>query len=295
MSYYERLSKEYGSMGNSGVGSVLANAKTKAEEQYTTATDKADQVKSTEFSKIGTMVGLKIGGQAITKRLVGALKSRTTAQREASDTEGQGQLDRIGQDQDTMLKTGQDRLDKFKARQDDPAQESLPDTERVVSDPITAGEGEIQTTTQRVMARGQGGPPMEDRPIKTFEGEDVGADAGKFSRETGLSADESTYLDSTVAKAGEIAGGIGEKGALETALDTIPVVGEIAGIGTALGEGIHTAIKAHRDQMADQADASSAQQEGATAMKYSGFNRPSFGSMALPSFDTSHSSALLQE
>ena len=30
-------------------------------------------------------------------------------------------------------------------------------------------------------------------------------------------------------------------------------------------------------------------------VKYAGYNRPNFGSMALPSFDTSHSSALLQE
>ena len=292
MSYYERLSREYGEMGNSGTTSILDQAKTKAEEQYQTATDKADQVKSTEFSKIGTMVGLKIGGQAITKRLVGALKSRTMATREAGDKAGQDELGSLATKQDSILQAGQDRLGKFKARQEDPSQESLPDTERVVSEPMV-GEGE--TATSRVLGDGQGALRTEERPIKTFEGEDVGADAGKFSRETGLSTDESTYLDSTVARAGEIAGGIGEKGALETALDTIPVVGEIAGIGTALGEGIHTALKAHKDQLQDTTMATNALDESGMAMKYSGFNRPNFGSMALPSFDTSKSASLLQQ
>ena len=114
MSYYERLSREYGEMGNSGTTSILDQAKTKAEEQYQTATDAGGQVKSTEFSKIGTMVGLKIGGQAITKRLVGALKSRTMATRKAGDKAGQDELDSLAQKQDAILQAGQDRLGKLR-------------------------------------------------------------------------------------------------------------------------------------------------------------------------------------
>ena len=78
-------------------------------------------------------------------------------------------------------------------------------------------------------------------------------------------------------------------------LDFLGPVGELASLGIALGEGIKTAVEAHRNSKQDISSEGSAIQTGAQASMYAGMNRPSFGSMALPSFDTSKSSAMLQQ
>ena len=123
-------------------------------------------------------------------------------------------------------------------------------------------------------------------------------DGEMFDRETGLSAGEAGKVGQSTAEMGELASGAAEAGgatALEVGLEAIPVIGEIAGIGLGLGEGIKDGIRSHTEQLKDQASMVADNANINTAMKYSGFSRPSFGSMALPSFDTSKSSALLNQ
>ena len=123
-------------------------------------------------------------------------------------------------------------------------------------------------------------------------------DGEMFDRETGMTAGESGKVAQSTAEMGELAEGASEAAgstALEMGLEAIPVIGEIAGIGLGLGEGIKDGIDSHKEQLKDQANMVADNANINTAMKYSGFSRPSFGSMALPSFDTSKSSALLQE
>ena len=119
-----------------------------------------------------------------------------------------------------------------------------------------------------------------------------------YDRETGLSAEESAKVESLTGEADTLATAGAEAGsatALEVGLEAIPIIGEIAGLGVGLGEGIKDAAKSHKEQLADTANINTDNQNIDTAMKYAGFNRPNFGSMALPSFDTSKSSALLQQ
>lgn len=120
-----------------------------------------------------------------------------------------------------------------------------------------------------------------------------------FSRTSGLTTAEESRLGAIPGEAmdaGKAVLGAGEKTFAETAMDIIPGVGEAIGIFTALGEGIKQAVDAHRDQIQDAKQTAMTEGAERQAQLYSGFNRPSFGSMALPSFDTSKGgSALLQE
>lgn len=119
-----------------------------------------------------------------------------------------------------------------------------------------------------------------------------------FDRETGMTAGETGKVAQSTAEMGELASGASEAAgatALETGLEAIPVIGEIAGVGLGLFEGVKDGIKSHIEQLKDQASMVADNANINTAMKYSGFSRPNFGSMALPSFDTSKSSALLNQ
>ena len=66
-------------------------------------------------------------------------------------------------------------------------------------------------------------------------------------------------------------------------------------LGGALGEAIHKAHQIHKEQDTAQGIGKLAGQASVQAGQYVGNNRPSFGSMALPSFDTSHVSSALTE
>ena len=87
-----------------------------------------------------------------------------------------------------------------------------------------------------------------------------------------------------------VAGKVAEGG-----LDMLPGIGEFAMLGGALGEAIHKAHQIHKEQDTAQGIGKLAGQASVQAGQYVGNNRPSFGSMALPSFDTSHVSSALTE
>ena len=277
MSYFDRLNKVLDEEGAGGRSDPTSGAMTKAQQSYQVAEDKLGQVKSTEYSKIGTMVGLKLGGGALMKRAVGSLQGRAGVVSEARDTASRAKLSELSDQQNTLLSNGERRMGAFQAKQS--SANPLPDTD---------------TITQR--GGGLMGQDVQTQvPKTTFEGSEVGQEAGTFSRASGLSAGESSALETSLDTARAVGSSVGRATAYETALDTIPIAGEVIGIGTALGEGIKTAIDAHREAKADTATASQSLDASSTAQKYSGFNRPSFGSMALPSMDTSKNPQMLNE
>lgn len=127
-------------------------------------------------------------------------------------------------------------------------------------------------------------------------GDDVGS---KYDADTGLTTEESGALTDAettarVAASGTIEGGA-ELGAgiglAEAGLQALPVVGTLAGIGYGLYKGISDAIENHKNQIEDQQQQATALATEQSDNRYS-FNRPSFGSLALPSFDTSHPMSL---
>lgn len=119
-----------------------------------------------------------------------------------------------------------------------------------------------------------------------------------FDRTTGLTDAETESMKGIDAsmdaikaeKLGGLAGKIGEGG-----LDMLPGIGEFAMLGTALGEAIHKAHQIHIEQSNAEKVGTLAGQASIQAGQYVGNTRPSFGSMALPSFDTSHSSSALTQ
>ena len=148
----------------------------------------------------------------------------------------------------------------------------------------------------------------QPRAVSGQMGDTVAPREVGFSRETGLTTSEESRLGlreatgiyrsipETAQAAGRSVMAAGEKTFGEAAMDALPGIGEAIAFAGGLGEGIHKAHVAHLDQLQDAKQTATAVASESMAQMYSGFNRPSFGSMALPSFDTSHGgSALLQE
>ena len=390
MSYYDRLSKEYGDMG-SNAGNVLSGAQTKASEMLTKDSDASDQVKSLEMSKIGAMVGEKIGGKYLMGKAVEGLQhfvagprrvlANQQAEQKFSEASAKGDQvgdiyakgsDRLAQgvkadgslvaepasvrgglNQSTKFREGdmtpedvvndpggtysgisklsQKNADRFNELDGD-AQQSVRDNlstnpdfkpmDQINADQrsgaITADEAKSQGMDSKLMEQDAVGDGEAESTSTTLRGANpftgetmVGDNAGKqvvgqmgdtqaetLDRATGLTSTETTGAEVLTKEASTLAEAGGEALAstgLETALSAVPIIGEIAGIGFGLIHGISTGIQSHKSQILDQAKMVTDNSNINTTMKYSGFNRPSFGSMALPSFDTSKSSALLQE
>lgn len=141
-----------------------------------------------------------------------------------------------------------------------------------------------------------GGTEVEGKVVP--KGTKVGDNVEPMDATTGLTDAETARLagikTTEDATTGEIAK-LGAKSIGEQALDVVPVLGEIAMMGAMFGGMIHTGHHAHVQQMADEAKEQTDLTNVQSADLYSGFNRPAFGSMALPSFDTSKNPAMLQE
>ena len=394
MSYFERLQKEYGEMGNAGIRNTLDEAQSKAQEKLTADSEDRQGITGKVEGELGKLVGEKIGGKYVMGKLIGgakkfiaeprrkALKKQADTKLEGAETKrgeisdlkatGQGRIDQ-GFNADGSLKAGgksarEGMPDDIKFREgditpedlaggdnsaltasnksryralDDEGQSSVKDKltnndnyttktqtdADVSSGTITPEEGMFQRNRSKFIEQDAIGDAEASATTggtasttltgaNPYSGTNLGGTAGTpggnpitgkmsdrpdgemFDRTTGLNAGESGRVVQTTAEADALEGGAAELGsatALEMGLEAIPVIGEIAGLGLGLGEGIKDAIKSHKEQLTDTANMVADNANINTAMKYSGFSRPSFGSMALPSFDTSKSSALLQE
>ena len=147
------------------------------------------------------------------------------------------------------------------------------------------------------------GTPATPRAGQTTAGDDGteiknlgGATQEDVAQRGGLSIGDSALQQGAEKTATEGMNVVAKEGAtlLDVGLDAVPIVGEIASLGTMIGEGIHGANVADREQQKQLSGIDQEEQGQLTTEKF-GMNRPDFGSMALPSFDVSKNPQTLSE
>lgn len=392
MSYYERLSREYGEFGNSGVSRSLDQAKNLSQEAEQKSSNLITTLRGKEMGDYGKLVAEKLGSKYVQGKVLGGIKKYYTdpkrakldSDAEAMRTRGAGK----GQEAEDIYSRGQDRMsqgtnadgsltadrgasirgeldqnvkfrdgdilpetaindsegayagitkvsnansERFNALDADsqdavkasiranPSWRSTSDinadrqagtitreqaenqrlnSKMVEQDAIGDGEEESSTVLRGanpMTGTGMGG--TEGRQVVGQMGDDA-TQSALLDRTTGLSQSEQATADALTGE--EItaeAGATALTGATvaETALTAIPVIGEIVGLGLGLGEGIKDTIDTAKNVAKQTADMKADDMNINNTVKYAGYNRPNFGSMALPSFDTSKSTALLQE
>jgi hypothetical protein len=390
MSYYERLSKEYGNMASGNVSNVLGTAKSIGEEAMSNSTNLISTLRNQSMGAMGKIIGEKVGGQFVMKLATkGLQKYYVGPKRVAMDkqaTQLKGDAEGFGQKAEDIYSTGKDRMaqgtnadgsltaDKgmsirgeldqnIKFREGDVLPEDIVRDEggttsgidklssynrerynnlddvsqtsvkadisnnpnwRSTSDinadrqagTITREQAENQRMNSKMIEQDTigdaeegsvthltGANPFSGQTVRATGGRDVSGQMGDtpteaLDRTTGLTEAEQTTADGlTGAEIGATEGAAELGGATlaETALSAVPIIGEIVGLGVGLGEGLHDGIKTAKETAQQTLDIKGDEMNVNNAVKYAGFDRPNFGSMALPSFDTSHSSALLTE
>ena len=299
MSYYDRLQGQLNQAQASGADHLnqLNQVKEKAGDAFSQAVGDVGGLASLqmdEFMKIGAKhyaehTGIKL----LSKHVVAPMKTKFAEKQMDALSGGsvenpaiQTRLGGLGREADEIGLRGEQRLGKDATGAVDNSN---------VQDAYQLDSGEIIGENHPWRSLRDDAEPMEgkvvSKDIRYTHADDV------MDANTGLKGVESERLgeiaDSSKAIGGEEVGGL--MGKLSKIGDFLGPVGEIAQLGIAVTEGIKNAIEGHKKQQADIGTESSAIQSGAQASMYSGMNRPSFGSMALPSFDTSKSSVMLQQ
>ena len=293
MSYYDRLQGAMSGMESSGSSHLnqLNEVKEKAQDQFSGASGQMSAIASTALKgdlkiagrHIGMKEGLELGNKYIMKPRMAKLQAKQKSM-DAKNTQEQGKL---SGETDEITTRAEGRLGVDSAN---------------VEDAYRMGDGSIMGASARPSATSQAGTRVTNDG-EAIEGKVVPKGATDvheddlLGKDTGLKTMEDDRLgeiaDTAKTLGGEEVGGIMSK--VSSAMDFLGPIGELASLGVMLGEGIKTAVEAHKNAKDDAGSETSAIQTGAQAGMYAGMNRPSFGSMALPSFDTSKSSAMLQQ
>lgn len=278
MSYYDRLQSAYSGMEGAGSKHLnqLNETKEKAQDAFSMASGGLQQVASNalkgDLKIAGRHIGLKEGKEFAMKHIIEPrraklavkqteLDARNATEKSNIETTGQGRVDATTGTTEDAYKMGDGTIIGASKRPDGSGHDFLTEDRGEAVEGKVVNKGLENGTEKDLMDSTTGQTAEETARIATMTGEEVG---GAFS---------------TISK------GLGFLGP----------VGEVASLGMMLYEGIKTAHEAHKDAKDDNAGEGSAIQTGAQASMYAGMNRPSFGSMALPSFDTSKSSAMLQQ
>tara|TARA_R110000787_G_scaffold178803_2_gene290598 strand:+ start:604 stop:1482 length:879 start_codon:yes stop_codon:yes gene_type:complete len=292
MSYYDRLQKVIGEQegGTGKIQEALDMAKERSQSAFEETQADAQAIMPKEINELGTIVGTKLAGKfALSKLGMPLLKKAVGAGREAVDAsaktaqEGIGEL---GEEAGNIFARGVTRMSRLGT------DVTIRQT-GTLAQPAQAFDADNPFQQMRSMGGTQ--------EATTISGKRLTGDAeGEYGTEgsSGLTQTETARIsdiNEEVSGLGDVVGEAAGRTVGEIALDAIPVIGEVAGFASMLGEGIHKAVQAHKEQMADDGTERGDLQNVQAAQMYSGFNRPNFGSMALPSFDTSKSPALLQE
>ena len=286
MSYYDRLSKVAQEQGINKNLSSLSSVKSQAEDTFNQNVGNVNQLASQqmdEFMKIGGKhfaehTGIKLATKYIVKPRMAKLKG----QQDALDAKTSQAQDKLSGETDEITTRAQGRLGGGETE-----------------DAYKLGDGNIVGASQRPTGGGRlddtGGEAMDGKVVP--KGQTQGSEADVMDKETGLRASEDARLseitDTAKMGAGEEVGGIMSK--VSKGLDFLGPIGELAQLGVMLGEGIKNAFQQHKDQLSDIKDEHQNIGASQQASEYMGMSRPSFGSMALPSFDTSKSGAMLQQ
>tara|TARA_R110002012_G_scaffold2822_4_gene13373 strand:+ start:1372 stop:2277 length:906 start_codon:yes stop_codon:yes gene_type:complete len=301
MSYYERLQKVIGEQegGTGKVQQAIDLAKEKDQADFQETQSKEQAILPAELNKFGEEFGIKMASKLFLKKAVAPLvKRQVQAGREALDARGveaEGKIADLGKEAGQIYDTAGQRMAIGQ-----PVTETTDVAGGTGITATTGDAGMFGTNAGRVtndMTIGARTAPTQEtevgRRLPADEEGDMGtAESGgltqaETARLAGIDTETSTAAD-TIAEAGARTAG-------EVALDAVPVVGEIAMMAGMFGGMIHSAHKAHMEQMADETTERTDLQNVQSAQMYSGFNRPNFGSMALPSFDTSKNPTMLQE
>lgn len=312
MSYYDRLNKVISEQegGTAKVQDAISMAKERSQDAFSQTQAQAASIMPGEINKFAEEFGIKQASKLALKTFgKKVIVPRIQAGREALDARGaaaEGKIADLGKEAGQIYDTAGQRMAI-----------GQPVTETTTTAAET-GAGITQTTGDAALGAYNGGRITNDlgrgfgnangawqrggttttetevgrRLPADEEGQMGTADSG------GLTETETARLGTIDTETSTAADTIAEAGARtlgEAALDAIPVVGEIALMGAMFGGMIHTGHHAHVQQMADDTQERSDLQNVQAAQMYSGFNRPNFGSMALPSFDTSKNPTLLQE
>lgn len=302
MSYYDRLQKVIGEEegGTDRVQQAIDLAKEKSQADFQSTQSKEQAILPAEINKFGEEFGIKMGAKLLLKKGVAPLVKRSIASgREALDARAstaQDTIESLGKEAGGIFERAGVRMATGQS-----VREAVPTTTEGTGITATTGDaGMFGTNAGRVtndMTIGARTAPAQTQEVgrrlpEDAEGEYGTADSG------GLTASETARLagiDTETGLAADTIATAGAKTAGEVALDAVPVVGEIAMMAGMFGGMIHSAVKAHREQMADETTERTDLQNVQAAQMYSGFNRPNFGTMALPSFDTSKNPQMLQE
>ena len=293
MSYYDRLQGAMGGMESSGSKHLnqLNEVKEKAQDQFSGASGMLSSVASNamkgDLKIAGRHIGMAEAKHLGSKYIMKPLRARAKAKME---TQQKGLSDETNE----ITTRGEGRLGADSANVEDAYK---------LADGSIVGAGARPSATSAQGTRVESGEALEGKvvPKGTGEADEEGNPTKAhpddvLDKDTGLKVGEDARLGE-ITKSAKLIGddSVGVVSKISKGLDFLGPVGELASLGVMLGEGIKTAVEAHKNSKSDISSESSSIQTGAQASMYAGMNRPSFGSMALPSFDTSKSSAMLQQ
>lgn len=290
MSYYDRLQKSAQQAGIDKSVSSLSSIKSQAEDTFNQNVGNQNQLATQqvdEFMKIGGKhfaehTGIKLAQKYILKPRQAKLK----AQQESLDAKTNQAQGKLSTETDEITSRAEGRLGDDNVNVE-PAYK--------MGDGSIVGESARPAAVSAQGTRVETGEAMEGKVVpKGAEGvhpDDV------LDTNTGLKASEEARLgeigDTAKTMGSEEVGGVFSS--ISKGLDFLGPVGEIAQLGVMLGEGIKNAVEQHKTQLSDIKDEHQNIGASQQASEYLGMSRPNFGSMALPSFDTSKSSAMLQQ
>lgn len=293
MSYYDRLQKVAQEQGINKNISSLSSVKQQAEDTFNQNVGDQNQLATKgidDFMKIGGKhfaehTGIKLAQKYVVNPRMAKFKAQQ-AEMDANQESRLSSSGKLAQETDEITSRGASRL-------------AQGETEQAYRLGGGANTNEIVGASQRPT----GGNRLDDTGGEAMEGKVVpkgssGAHPDDvMDSTTGLKASEEARLgeitDTAKMTAGEEVGGVMSK--VSKGLDFLGPIGELAQLGVMLGEGIKNAVEQHKEQLSDIKSEHQNIGAGQQATEYMGMSRPSFGSMALPSFDTSKSSAMLQQ
>tara|TARA_R110002012_G_scaffold38022_1_gene106227 strand:+ start:1901 stop:2782 length:882 start_codon:yes stop_codon:yes gene_type:complete len=293
MSYYDRLQAVRQEQGINPNVSSLGNIKAQAEDTFNQNVGDINQLATKQlddFAKIGGKHFAEHSAMKLAKKyVINPRMAKLKGQQAELDASKQSRLGDLSKETDEITQRGETRLGQGETEPAYKVNYGGENTNEIV------GASQRPTGVGRTGEDYDSGTAMEGKVVPKGSSGTNADDV--MDAKTGLRASEEARLgaitDTSKAVAGEEVGGVISK--VSKGLDFLGPVGEIAQLGVMLGEGIKNAVEQHRDQLKDIA--SEHQNIGAIsqASEYMGMSRPNFGSMALPSFDTSKSSAMLQQ
>ena len=285
MSYYDRLQKSIQEQGINKSADALGNIQSKATDAFNKnvgnvnqlATQQIDEFMKTGGRHFAEHTGIKLANKYVVQPIKAKMEAKVQAQKDADSFTKENNVS----GQRELSETGEGRLT---------AGTNEAHYDFGANDGVDANQFKMGADGNATDGRAVANPRVSETHAYS-------QDDQLINKESGLTPMEETHMgilkDQATSMEGEEVGSVLSK--VSKIGDFLGPVGEIAQLGVMLGEGIKNAVEQHKNQVKDISGET--QNIGAMnqAAEYAGMNRPSFGSMALPSFDTSKSSVMTQQ